>query len=117
MNTSRYEPIGQNFTVSTRTGWETVITLHGELDLATVDIFDAVCGSIDLSSVGRVVLDLRELTFIDARGLRGVLRLHERCLGDAAVLRIKRGPRAVQRVFELTGTHCVLSFMRSEPGV
>jgi anti-sigma B factor antagonist len=101
--------------VSTRTGWETVITLRGELDLATVEIFEATCGSIDLSSVGHVVLDLRGLEFIDACGLRCVLQLHERCISHSAVLRIIRGPRAVQRVFELTGTHCVLSFTPSVP--
>ncbi len=116
MSTVRYEPVGPNFMVSTRTGWETVITPSGELDLATAEIFEATFRSIDFSSVGRVVLDLRELTFIDARGLRSVLRLHERCLSHAVALRVRRGPRAVQRVFELTGTHCVLPFMPSVPG-
>lgn len=116
MNTPRYESIGRSFTASTRTGWETVIILRGELDLATVGDFEAAYGSIDLSSVGRVVLDLRELDFIDARGLRSVLDLHERCLRHSAGLRVKPGPRRVHRVFELTGTDCVLQFVRPEPG-
>jgi anti-anti-sigma factor len=99
-----------DFTVCTRVGPDTLIIVRGELDLATVTRFEAACDSIDFSSVGRAVLDLRELVFMDARGLRGVLRLHETCLDQSVDLVIKPGPRAVHRVFELTGTHVLLPF-------
>ncbi len=102
-----------DFNVCIRTGWQTVIGLRGELDLATVTRFDAACDSIDFSSVVRVVLDLRELAFIDLSGLRAVLRLHASCLGQAVQLLIRPGPRAVQRLFEITGTDFLLPFTRS----
>jgi anti-anti-sigma factor len=59
-----------------------------------------------------VIFDLRELAFIDGIGLRGVLRLYELCLAHSVALTIRPGPRAVHRVFELTGTDCLLPFTR-----
>lgn len=102
------------FAVDVRTGRDTTIALRGELDLATVKRFAAVCDSIDYASVTRVVLDLRELVFIDATGLRAVLRLHALCLEQSRELLVRPGSRGVQRVFELTNTHRLLSFEPSE---
>ncbi len=101
-----------DFTVCIRAGWHTVIAPRGELDLATVPRFEAACASIELPSVARAVLDLRDLVFIDVRGLRAVLRLHARCLEQSVELWIRPGPPAVQRMFELTGTHHLLPFSR-----
>ena len=50
----------------------------------------------------RVVLDLRELEFMDSSGLR-LVALAERRLGGAGrALVLVRGPEAVQRVFSIT---------------
>lgn len=100
----------EGFTVGVYTGRDTRIAVSGELDLAAVRRFEAACDSIAYSSVSRVVLDLRELVFIDATGLRAVLRLHATCLAEAVDLVIRPGARGVQRVFELTGTHRLLPF-------
>lgn len=110
MDTGLYRPPGWACVVSARSGWETIITLRGELDLATVGNFEAACEAIDFASVRRAVLDLQGLVFIDARGLRSVLRLHESCLSHSVSLLIRPGPRAVQRVFELTNADRRLSF-------
>jgi anti-anti-sigma factor len=98
------------FTVRTRPGLQTVIALRGDFDLASAPIFQTALDEIDFSSVTRVILDLAELAFIDGIGLRGVLRLHERCQAQSVALTIRPGPRAVQRVFELTHTYCLLRF-------
>jgi anti-anti-sigma factor len=97
-------------TVSTRLGSPIVIALSGDLDLVSAPKFHAEIDEIDLSTVTRVILDLGELAFIDAIGLRGVLRLHELCLAQSVALTIRPGPRAVQRVFELTHTNSLLPF-------
>ena len=63
----------------------------------------------------RVVLDLRELEFMDSSGLR-LVALAERRLGAAGRgLVLVRGPEAVQRVFEITRMEDHLTFV-DEPG-
>jgi anti-anti-sigma factor len=98
------------FTVRTHAGSQTVIALSGDFDLVSAPIFQMALDEIDFSSVTRVILDLRELAFMDGIGLRGVLRLHELCHAQSVALTIRPGPRAVQRVFELTHTHSLLPF-------
>lgn len=92
------------FAVRTSARPEARIETAGELDLASVPIFEAAVRDLELPSDGHVVLDLRRLSFIDAAGLHAVLDLHEQCLEVAAALTILPGPRHVQRVFELAGT-------------
>lgn len=55
---------------------ETVLILPiGELDMSTVDQFASTLGEITTAGFDRVVLDLRELTFIDSSGLRALLEV------------------------------------------
>ena len=77
-----------------------VLTVQGEVDVATVDILEArlsdVCARNDA-----VTVDLRRVTFMDCVGLRMLLGRH-----DAQGCRVDfiQGPPAVRRLFELTGT-------------
>jgi anti-sigma B factor antagonist len=90
-----------------------LIEVTGELDLASVPIFQAAVRELDLPGRGRVVLDLRQLAFIDAAGVHAVLDLHEASLNVPAALTILPGPRNVQRVFELAGVEQLMPFSRS----
>ena len=80
------------------------ICLSGELDLATVPLFEAGLERAGGTGQRAVVLDLGELTFIDGAGLRAVLSAkserHELALLD--------GSAPVRRLFELTGTEHLL---------
>ncbi len=89
---------------------ETVIVLTGELDLAAVEPLERTLTAIDLTCVRRVTLDLSRLEFIDAIGLRAVLRVHELCRAHSVALAVTPGPRCVQRVFQLTNTAGLLPF-------
>jgi anti-anti-sigma factor len=51
----------------------------------------------------RLVLDLRELRFIDSTGLLAIRRMRELCADSGCELQLIPGPPAVQRLFELTG--------------
>ena len=77
--------------------------LSGEIDLSTVeDVEGGLRSAID-DGAGAIVLDLREVSFLDSSGLRLLLRLHKD-LGEAGRrLVLVQGPRRVARVFELTG--------------
>ena len=92
-----------NIDSSPRPGGGVVLALSGELDMSTAgELERAVATGVD----GRpdlVVLDLRELAFLDSSGLRIMLRLQRRVSGNGGRLVLVRGPRRVHRVFELTG--------------
>jgi anti-anti-sigma factor len=99
-----------HFAVRIATDPETVIEVRGELDLASVPIFRSAVREFGLGRRGRVVLDLRQLAFIDAAGLHAVLELHEESLNVSAAMTILPGPRNVQRVFELAGVGQLMPF-------
>ena len=78
------------------------LTLVGELDLATLHLLE---DELDRTapSEKRLVLDLRALEFIDSSGLHALLRADRRLRDAGGELIIIRGPRAVDRLFRLTG--------------
>ena len=104
-----------NFDVDVhRHGSALVVAPRGEIDLATVDqVRDAV--ERDRQSGETIVLDLREVGFMDTSGLRYVLELVERAPREGFDVRLVRGPSAVQRVFEVSGLEPRLPFV-DDPG-
>jgi anti-anti-sigma factor len=75
----------------------------GELDLVTVPLVDAQL--TELWSVGftHIVLDLREVSFLDSTGVRLLLAWHAHSAADGMRFGVISGPPAVQRVFEVAG--------------
>jgi anti-sigma B factor antagonist len=90
-------------TVDISTTGETArVALTGELDIATAPTLEEKLGEVS-HEITRVLLDLRELAFIDSTGLRVVLGLANGLGENSASVVIVRGPEPVQRVFTLTG--------------
>ena len=78
-----------------------MIQVHGELDCATVPALE---GRVDTAfGDGPVVLDLRELHFMDISGLRMAVRLEARAQLHGVSFWMLEGRGAASRVFELTG--------------
>src|SRR3954452_3488398 len=88
-----------------------VIILHptGELDIATAARL-AGARHEGRQAGDRVVLDLAALEFIDSTGLRVIVRGIEAARRDGWDLRLRKGPPAVQRVFEIAGVLDALPF-------
>src|SRR3954452_3032908 len=87
-----------------------IVALAGELDL---DAAPRVAAAVDdLIGVGftHVVVDLRELTFLDSAGLQALLSARGAAEGRGCALSLVPGPRAVQQVFELTATDSLFRF-------
>ena len=82
---------------------DALIALTGELDLSgAAPLDEEIDRLVAQDGVRRVVVDLRELEFMDSSGLR-LVALAERRLGAAGrELVLVRGPEAVQRVFAIT---------------
>jgi anti-sigma B factor antagonist len=79
-----------------------VLTLGGELDLATVPLLQE---QLDPAVRGRgaVVVDLSGLRFIDSSGLQMLAQAELKLRASGGQLVLVRGSRAVCRVFELAG--------------
>lgn len=85
-----------------QTDGKPVLTLSGELDLATADHLEAALRSVEKPDIDRVVVDLRGLAFMDSTGLRAVIAADSRAKRDGRVLELVRGNEAVHRVFRMT---------------
>ena len=80
------------------------VRLLGEMDLSVIGEVDSEMRRAEATSVGRIELDLDQLEFLDAAGVRLLLRLSRRSLGNGGRLRIRPASSAqVRRVLELTG--------------
>jgi anti-anti-sigma factor len=79
-----------------------VITLHGELDMAAAAELEPELDCLLDDAFDVLALDLRGLDFLDSSGLRLILLARNRLLDEDRRLVLVRGPRAVQRVFEIT---------------
>jgi anti-sigma B factor antagonist len=78
------------------------IVVVGELDLSTVDRLDRALRRARFEAEP-VVLDLRELQFIDSSGAHLLLRAAARIREAGGRLTVVRGPAAVDRLFALAG--------------
>jgi anti-anti-sigma factor len=78
------------------------VALVGELDLASISALDE---ELDRTHAWgkRVILDLRKLQFVDSSGLHALLRVDRRLQETGGSLTIIRGPRPIERLFNLTG--------------
>ena len=83
---------------------ETVVSLSGELDIATADLVRQTVGDLRRSGVQRILIDLEGMTFMDSRGLRTLLCLRNDAKRDRSELRLTRPCDAAHQVFTLTGT-------------
>jgi anti-anti-sigma factor len=91
-----------------------VLTLQGEVDLATVASLEARLGDACTRN-DAVTVDLRRVSFLDCLGLQLLVDQHH--AGPARGCRVDfiQGPPVVRRLFELTGTLEQLPFLELRP--
>jgi anti-sigma B factor antagonist len=82
----------------------------GELDLDTEPQLEEAITACREQGAPRLVLDLRELTFMDSTGLRLVIRWDTAAKQQGFEFAIVPGPDVVQRVVRLTGMEDQLTF-------
>jgi anti-anti-sigma factor len=81
----------------------TRISLKGELDIASAPRVEEEVRRVLGAGDGALLLDLRELTFMDSTGLRAIVRSHEAAERAGRRFAIVRGPEPVDRVFQIVG--------------
>jgi anti-anti-sigma factor len=89
------------------------LKLSGELDTGSVSLLENVAERHFSGGAQALTLDLSELMLIDSTGLATVVLVSRLCERDGRELHIIPGPRAVQRLFEITGLVDALPFQDS----
>jgi anti-sigma B factor antagonist len=87
-----------------------ILSLCGELDLATSALLERELGAAEAARPTRLVVDLSGLEFIDSSGLNTLVQARERASRNGHQLSLRQGPRVVQRLFALTKSDQLFSF-------
>jgi anti-sigma B factor antagonist len=93
-----------------------LLRLTGELDMAGVDQFQRLLTADQAPEPGTVVLDMRELTFIDSSGLRALIMADRRVRDEGGRFIVVRGPDRVNQVLEMTGVAERIDLVDVPPG-
>jgi anti-anti-sigma factor len=106
-----FDPTGFSISISDRDG-RAVVVIRGELDLATAPDLDAAIKS-RLDDGQDVVVDLRELDFMDSTGLRVLVAAHGRVEGtEQRFLIVRPLPGAsIERILAVAGVERVLDLI------
>jgi anti-anti-sigma factor len=95
-------------------GDERVLILSGELEIASANSLQAAIHRACAARPSSLTIDLSKLMFIDSTGLAAVILASKLCERDGYDFWLVPGPRAVQRLFEITGLIDVLPFREGE---
>src|SRR5258705_13752261 len=88
---------------NTPAGAACVLTVRGDIDLASASDFEAALrGALD-GSPSSIMIDLTELSFIDSSGLRVLVSLSKEAQARGASFGLRNIPRHAQRVLDITG--------------
>lgn len=95
------EPRSGPLTVATHTRADAVVlTLEGELDLATADVLTATVTALPSDSTP-VVLDMAGVEFVDSSGLRALLAAQGAVTADGRAFALARPHATVARLLDL----------------
>jgi anti-sigma B factor antagonist len=96
--------VQNNFQIETRRdGAAVVVVVRGELDLASSPALRTELERANAAGAELVILDLRELVFMDSTGLSVVVKAHQHAADSGRRFAIVRGGKQVQRLLSLTG--------------
>jgi anti-anti-sigma factor len=93
------------------------LALRGELDLYSAPAFDDALVAAEGEKWPVIVLDMRELSFLDSMALRLVMRTQARAEQDGRRLVIVRGPEFLERVLAVSGLAQHLELVDEPPTV
>lgn len=81
------------------------LALTGELDISGAARVEQELERIEREAPATIVLDLRDLAFMDSTGLRVIVAADSRAREQSRRLVIVRGSDTVQRIIEMTRLH------------
>ena len=90
------------------------VSLHGEFDIAGVELFEEECERVAARGIDVARLDLEGLTFMDVAGLRSLVSAMNRARDNGRNLIVVNARPAIRRMFDLTGNSCLLATTNGE---
>lgn len=90
-----------------------VLSLHGELDLSCIHVFEAAAQ--DAPRTGTLLLDLRDLEFMDSTGIRVIMNLQLRADAEGWALVLTNLQPQVLRMLRLCRVDERVRIAASEP--
>ena len=102
--------MNSEFSVEEHTqGSASILAVTGELDLRTSPQLEECLERVWASGAELVILDLRQIEFMDSTGLRILLGAHQRAQQSGRRFALVRGADQVERVLTLTGVRDLLT--------
>jgi anti-sigma B factor antagonist len=86
------------------------VALAGELDLAAAGVLREELEAADRDHVDSILVDLRDLRFVDSTGLSVLFEAVERANGNGRRITFTRSSPEVERTLRLTGLDQILEF-------
>jgi anti-anti-sigma factor len=102
-----------DFFVDTQIIGRATLTLSGDLDLLSRPALEGALDRLLGSDAELLIVDLREVEFMDSTGLHLVVQAHQRAHAAGRRLVLVRGSEHVQRLFDLTGVTDSLTIVGS----
>jgi anti-sigma B factor antagonist len=96
-------------------GLAAIVRLGGTLDLYGVSELDQEIDRLVHTSAREILVDLRQVEFMDSIGLRSLVRAHRVALRAGVPLWLVRGGPAVNRVLRMTGLDMALPIIDELP--
>ena len=84
------------------------MALVGELDIASIPMLEEDLAPVEGDGVVSIVLDLRELTFLDGSAVHALVAAHQRARANGHRLVVVGADQRSKRLFELTRTQFLL---------
>jgi anti-anti-sigma factor len=91
----------------------TVLSVAGEIDLATAPLLDERITAVETAGADTIVVDLDRVSFMDSSGLQ-VLLAHVFSEQNGKRIRLTKGSPQVFRLFEVSGMADQLPFMSGD---
>jgi anti-sigma B factor antagonist len=98
-----------NLEIVERSGDQVVARLGGDLDIVTSDDVKRELAAVFDSGATGLSLDLSQVRFVDSSGLGTLVALHRYAEAAGARFAVRKVPSQVQRLFEITRLHDLLT--------
>jgi anti-sigma B factor antagonist len=96
--------VESSFRVAVRSAHGTaILVVSGELDVASGPTLERELAKAEASDAQLVIIDLRDLEFIDSTGLSILIKAHRQAESSGRRFAVVRGRSQVQRLLGLTG--------------
>ncbi|PHQ50567.1 hypothetical protein BLA24_17285 [Streptomyces cinnamoneus] len=92
-----------------------VVELLGEIDILAEQVLGPRLEDVAGRRRGDLVVDLRGVTFLDASGVRLLLRARRRALRCGARLRVVRGGPMISKVIRIAGVEPAFTWLDAFP--